>query len=318
MPQLIEFKGRQFSEEESKLVTDAYRRDIRGKRYSGERELIDLAKLLDIKVNIHYANQETSKITPLGPDENQVIGLSFVAETKVTTYGNDNSNVQIDLLVIGPHYEVLQPEGEILYKRVGIPTDGNCLYNSLIKATKGNSSIADKISDLKSDEAQFELEPNSPEVQGLRNYVADSYEENEMRERINESLSFQEDSSKLPTSFESLTAFEILGSKTLTVIDRIKSSYPDLETIQKTFVKLKNELESRQKYILLHPERFLPAISGDPQAPIIFDEIDPVYSKAKALFNRILAKYGDFEQLKNLEEIDNLYNEIQQDRKSVV
>ncbi|WP_424101633.1 hypothetical protein [Moorena producens] len=140
MVQLIKFQGREFSEEESKLVTDTYRSSIRGKSYAREYIADILAKYLDIKVNIHYAT--SSAITALQPDEEKEIDLNTETLQPANSYGT-NSNTQIDLFFIGPHFELLKRE-ENSYKRVGINTDSNCLYNAIIKATKDYPSIVQK------------------------------------------------------------------------------------------------------------------------------------------------------------------------------
>ncbi|NEO94379.1 MAG: hypothetical protein F6K56_30985, partial [Moorea sp. SIO3G5] len=332
MPQLIEFQGRQFSEEESKQVTDAYRRDIRKTTYADEEQGKLIAKKLGIKVNVYsekyYEEKDPSDyLFSIEPNEEKIINQEKHELLKSSeVWNSEGDGIEFNLLVIRSHYEVIKKEGSI-YKRVGIPRDGNCLYNSLIKASEDYPSIANKISDLKSDEAQLESETNSPEVQGLRNYVAENYEENEMRIMIQWTLTSQESShlgeasevanrivtesetarqnssesltsSERMPSAESLTSLESLGPITLTAIDRIASLYPDQETLQKTFVKLKNELEIWQKEM----------------------KSDLVQNDIRIFIDQTEQKYGyrTSEWKLSQEEIDNLYKEIQRQRAKLI
>ncbi|NEO53216.1 MAG: hypothetical protein F6K54_09070 [Okeania sp. SIO3B5] len=257
---VIQLDGDPLSEEKSKRITDAYRQSVRqDKAYADEVTGIMLAEKLGIQVEIYYDSDLS--LSAIAPNTTQDIDINTLQKQREPW--NPRGGKSIRLLVIQNHYEVLKQEGNT-YKRVGIKTDGNCLYNALIKATEGEQ-VADIISQLESIPYPSIGEPNSPKVQGLRNFVADNYSEAQLKNNLTEILATDEK--------------QYLGSRFIQEVDRIVSESdalqdrigsettdhnrqrvkqdkayvperPDLKTLQNVWELLKQELKGRQQNFL--------------------------------------------------------------------
>ncbi|WP_424101631.1 hypothetical protein [Moorena producens] len=162
-----------------------------------------------------------------------------------------------------------------------------------LKLLKTIQALFRKISELESNDGQFELEPNSPEVQGLRNYVGEYYDEEQIRSDINLLLTLQAD--------DYLKEVLYVANH----IDEIRSWYPDIETLQKTFVKLKNELKIWQKEI---------------QSELLEIESELVHNHIRIFIDQTEQNYGyrTSEWKLSQEEIENLYKEIQRQRAELI